>query len=167
MSLVPLPLTVMKFLTIVRHAKAEPILGFESDFVRPLAPKGVEDAYRLSQVWSPFSSHGNIITSPATRTKQTAKFFEQKTGWKCTEVPALYNASLSALTESVQFNFFQAEGLVICHNPGGSELNYFLSGEFIEFHTCGISKLKLHIDRWEDLHKGCATLIEYFSPKTM
>jgi len=122
-------------LLILRHAKSAWNTGSPSDFERPLAKRGMEDALRIGR-WmkkacSPYPEW--IVSSPAFRAKQTISLVAEELDipgrqlyWEdhiyMADVPTLLKV-LSKCPSRVH------TALLVGHNPGLEKLLAFLCGE--------------------------------------
>ena len=118
------------YLYIPRHAKSDWAGPGGSDFERGITGRGGKDAQRIGQ-WLQDNDHRpqKIISSPATRTKQTlaavlsrldksAVIFDEQ----------LYQADLQALLACIRRHKTGAQSLLLlAHNPGLSDLARHLS----------------------------------------
>lgn len=156
----------MKKLLLIRHAKATHENGM-SDFERPLKQSGMQDATVMAQR---LHAHGIIpqliITSPALRTITTAHIFSQHLA-----VPAvqpnehIYEASEIALLHIItqlppQHDFIALVG----HNPGISQVLYYLTGKVKDVITCAVAFIEFDINEWKEVSMECGNLLYYDEP---
>ncbi|MFP4313777.1 MAG: SixA phosphatase family protein [Alphaproteobacteria bacterium] len=120
----------MKRLYILRHAQAlsTPVGG--SDFDRPLAPQGLEDAKALGRKMAKHDYKPDIcLYSPALRTTQTLENLELS----CKSVSAvedMYDANAQRLLDLINNSEDDyASLLLVGHNPAIHELAMRLAGE--------------------------------------
>lgn len=123
----------MHTLIVVRHAKASPADLHRSDFDRPLAAQGVEDAGLLAadlHRWHPRITA--IVASPALRTAMTAEIIARSYGWRPEQIEMderIYEASADALHDIVrELDGLGGTVILVGHNPGVLELCYDLTG---------------------------------------
>lgn len=157
----------MKKLLLIRHAKAEKETSVK-DINRPLKYIGIQDArFMAERVKENSLIPQLIITSPALRTKTTAEIFADHLLLPDPEVnKAVYEASQQALLRVInqlpnQYNFIALVG----HNPGISQILYYLTGESREVHTSTVALIEFEIDDWKAISGDTGKLAYYSSPK--
>jgi phosphohistidine phosphatase len=154
----------MKTLLILRHAKAEPPAEEMSDFDRPLAERGEQDAPRVGH-WLRDEGLAPqlILSSSAARAKATAELVAKACHF---DGPLeffrdLYMARAETYIEKLREHGGQHERvMVVGHNPTLDELLFALTAEHEGFPTAGLAVVELAIDYWEELqlptrHKLC------------
>jgi phosphohistidine phosphatase len=164
----------MKYLSIFRHAKAEHINDFPTDFERPLTSRGQKDAYLVSELLSEFEPAIDwIVSSPAQRTRETATVataalkFKRGVVWQ----DAIYEADAETLLKVLAEVPAEMEHvLIIGHNPGMEELVSGLAAGSptrlgIDMPTAGLAHLSLEIFGWNQIRWGCGTLHSLMRPK--
>lgn len=180
----------MRRLILFRHAKADPARPGESDFERPLAPRGrteaalmgaylarhrllpdkalVSSARRTRETWDAASAAFGATTAMTTTTMATVAM---------TAEDRIYNASLERLFQIVE-SAPQAVGslMVVGHNPGLHELALTLvaTGEIDarealqeKFPPAGIAVIDFAFDGWSELHPQCGRLERFVGPQTV
>ncbi|GAA4340420.1 phosphohistidine phosphatase SixA [Mucilaginibacter gynuensis] len=157
----------MKKLLLIRHAKATHESGFE-DYERPLTHSGVRDAAVMAARIDSLSLVPQVIvSSPALRTLSTANIFsEHLSRPEPITDKAIYDASEKTLLKVInqlpdQYEFVALVG----HNPGISQILYYLSGEPREMDTCGIALLVFQDDSWATITENVGKLVHFDSPK--
>ncbi|WP_448697318.1 SixA phosphatase family protein [Mucilaginibacter sp. AW1-3] len=160
----------MKKLMLVRHAKSGWDIPDLTDFERPLNPRGEETAPEMAQRLQQKGIVPQfIVSSPAERAKATARIFAET--FKLAEPEyhtAIYEASSSTLLSVVsslpdEYDFIALFG----HNPGISDLVYYLTGKMYDMPTCAV--VVIHFDgvSWQ-LISGSTGTIEYYDyPKNV
>jgi phosphohistidine phosphatase len=156
----------MKKLLLIRHAKAEKDTAGE-DINRPLKYIGIQDAaFMAERIKEQSIIPQIIITSPALRTKTTAEIFadhlllpDPKTN------KAIYEASKQAWLKVInqlpdQYDFIAIVG----HNPGVSQILYYLTGETREVHTSTVALIDFETDDWASISGETGKLAYYSSP---
>ncbi len=150
----------MKTIFIVRHAKAEPGTLDLRDFDRPLSPTGLQEAARMAALLRTQGVPPDLlVSSPANRAHTTALFFA-----KAFDVPAsdivlraeIYEAApedllalIGSLPDAVQTAY------LFGHNPGLSQLAYFLGPERMEsLPTCGVVRIDSAALHWGEVQPG-------------
>lgn len=160
----------MKNLILIRHAKSSWKDDSIKDFDRPLNKRGKCDAplmaERLLQRGFVFDL---IISSSAKRTSDTAKIFADLLGFKSKIIfeDKLYLASDSEILEIInQFEERYQSVIIVCHNPGITDLANYLNEIFIEnIPTTGIVGFSFD-GNWSDLgSKSCSMLFFDFPKK--
>jgi phosphohistidine phosphatase len=157
----------MKKLLLIRHAKAEKETSVK-DINRPLKYIGIQDARFMAERLKENSIIPQlIITSPALRTKTTAEIFAEYLLLQDPEInKAIYEASQQTLLRVInqlpnQHNFIALVG----HNPGISQILYYLTGEGREVHTSTVALIEFEIDDWKAVSNDMGSLVYYSSPK--
>jgi phosphohistidine phosphatase len=157
----------MKKLLLIRHAKAEKETSVK-DINRPLKYIGIQDArFMAERVKEKSLVPQFIITSPALRTKTTAEIFADHLLLPDPEInKAIYEASQQTLLRVInqlpnQYNFIALVG----HNPGMSQILYYLTGESREVHTSTVALIEFEIDDWKAVSGDTGQLAYYSSPK--
>ncbi|MBF0427320.1 MAG: histidine phosphatase family protein [Magnetococcales bacterium] len=167
-------------LIIMRHAKSAWDTNASSDFERPLAKRGLQDAPRMGQ-W--LLDHDLIpdfiISSPAQRAKQTilevCKILDIKKKvihWDARIYGAGTEELLEVLTEIPKQTSI---AMIIGHNPGLEMLFSYLTQKPMEdllgeeaglIKTATIAHLQMP-DDWTRISTGCATLSTLISPREL
>lgn len=147
----------MKRVIIVRHAKAVPY-GYDEDFSRDLADRGVKDAQRIGKELKVMGIVPDImISSPANRAFQTALIFAENLNFNkksIREVEDIYQGMTTSeflgliqeLPKDVETAFFFG------HNPG---FYYFVGNLLIQFDdempTCSTVAIDFEVDEWKNV----------------
>ena len=166
----------MKFLTIVRHAKAEDPANFADDALRPLTEKGRKDARATARVL------GNLqppidwwMSSTALRARETSHIvltaldLEHEVHFD----DNIYLAPPERLLAILALAPANAEHIAIVgHNPGLEELVAGLcAGGALNLNfrlpTGAVAYIELEIARWDQLRWGCGELRMLVSPKLL
>ena len=158
----------MKKLLLIRHAKATHETGY-IDFERPLQERGLQDA----AIMAARLKEKNIIpqmlvASPALRTLSTANVFSQHLA-----IPQLqtnkdiYEATALALTKVIntlpdEHDFIALVG----HNPGMSDLLYYLTRQLHDVPTCAMMLIEFDVDSWMEIIEDAGKLVYYDYPKS-
>lgn len=142
-------------LTLLRHAKAEPLQSGGQDFDRPLTSRGIEQAAEAAAQLAHLRHPPTLLlSSTARRTRQTAEAVR-----KALQLPAqrlvlddrLYLARVRTLREVLRELGSGEHVLLVGHNPGLSELARQLDESRQEDLATGeFCKNKLAIDGWEE-----------------
>ncbi|MVN22296.1 SixA phosphatase family protein [Mucilaginibacter arboris] len=154
----------MKKLILIRHAEAESILESLTDFDRPLTSKGKQDAAQMAAF---LLNSGNLpqitITSPAVRALATAHIFTATLGLDDAVINAkIYEANVDALLQLLNRLEDQYEtACLVGHNPGISNLLYFLTGKITTIPTAAWAEVELEADRWAEVSSGTGKMLQY------
>jgi phosphohistidine phosphatase len=151
----------MKKLMLVRHAKSgwdNPIL---TDFERPLSHRGEKDAPHMAErLIKKHLVPQYLLSSPALRAKTTAGIFAKQ--FKLAEPkynPAIYEATYMTLLSVVnslpdEYDFVALFG----HNPGLSQLIYYLTDQLYDMPTCGVVIIDFDNTSWKMVSSGAGTI---------
>jgi phosphohistidine phosphatase len=162
----------MKTILLMRHAKAEPAVPGQSDFDRPLADRGTDDARRMGRAIAKLGLvPDTIVASPAARARQTAEVAARAMGFvdDIRFEGELYDAFGEAWLQAMRALPAAAESvLVVAHSPGIAEAAALLSGapaRAIDVPTAGLIALVQELSRWKELDEGEASLRWFLRPK--
>ena len=161
----------MKTLLLLRHAKSSWEDPGLDDFDRPLNERGVKDAkltgkFARRQMVKP----DLVLSSPATRAKNTAELFVAAAGLKNTLAydERIYEASARRLLQLLsEFDDAYESVLLIGHNPGFEELFELLTGATKKVPTASLTCIDLNIDKWAGPKSGKGTLKWRMTPKRL
>ncbi|WP_461452938.1 SixA phosphatase family protein [Mucilaginibacter sp.] len=153
----------MKRLLLIRHAKAEQ--GSNSaDFDRPLTQSGMQDAAVMAQrLVAKGYKPELIISSPALRTHTTANIFSEHLLSHEVETDIkIYDASENTLLHIINNLPDDRDFIAIVgHNPGISQILYYLTGKIKDVPTCAIAVIEFDEDDWKTLSMEMGDLIYY------
>ncbi len=171
-------MTIQRTLLLLRHAKSDWSTTVADDFSRPLSGRGKHDSPRMG-LW--MRSHGllpdNVVSSPATRARQTIKRVCRELGIESADIKwdeRLYLASLSGLLEVIaDCPVNTACLLLVAHNPGLETLLRHLAGASVPepadgklMPTAALAVLNIRED-WQHLQQGSAQLTELVRPRNL
>lgn len=160
--------TAMKKLLLIRHAKATHEGGY-IDFERPLTERGVTDAgFMAEKVKAQDIVPELLVSSPALRTVSTADIFSQHLPiTKPQTDKSIYDASDRTLLKVIN-NFPDDVDFIglVGHNPGISQILYYLSGKVQDMATCGVALIEFDTDSWAEISGDTGKLLTYISPKS-
>ncbi len=160
----------MRRLILIRHAKSDWSNPDLRDYERPLNTRGKKAAPLMGQTiaakgWCPDC----LVSSPAKRARKTAILIAAELGIDKGDViyqEDIYDARVGDLIDLVKTFPDLPSIALIGHNPGLSELGQWLCSSAPGWlKTCAVLVLDLDIDRWEDLHSACGTILGYTYPK--
>ena len=159
----------MRKLILLRHAKSSWKDTSLDDFDRPLNRRGKKDAPIMADKLSMRKIKIDlIISSPAKRTTETAKIFANILGYQSEIIfnDKLYEASYNEILEVINLIDDKYQNvLLVCHNPGITDLANYISNYFIEnISTSGIVGLSTN-NSWENINENGCTLLFYEYPK--
>lgn len=147
----------MKYLTIVRHAQAEPFGRNGSDFERGLTEKGITDAGRAAEKTARNIPAVQILAaSPARRALQTARIFAGAFRFSPDAIATdilIYTGSASDLIQVISHwdDAFDS-AVLVGHNPTVAELVMQLYPQFSgSFPTCSVCSLAFRTEHWKKL----------------
>jgi phosphohistidine phosphatase len=145
----------MKTLFILRHAKSSWKDAGLADFERPLNSRGLDEAaFMGTWIFRNEIQPDLFISSPAKRARQTAILVREtaQISAKIQYDERIYEASqLTLLNILGEIDDKYETVLLVGHNPGLEGLIKILSGELLAFHTAGLAKINLQIEKWSDV----------------
>ena len=153
----------MKKLILLRHAKSSWKDASLDDFDRPLNRRGKKDAPIMAHKLAMRKIKIDLtISSPANRTNETAKIFANILGCESEIIfnDKLYEASYKEILKVINLIDDKYQNvLLVCHNPGITNLVNYISDYFIEnISTSGIVGLSTN-SSWENItENGCSFL---------
>ena len=159
----------MRKLILLRHAKSSWKDTSLDDFDRPLNRRGKKDAPIMADKLSMRKIKINlIISSPAKRTAETAKIFANILGYQSEIIfnDKLYEASYKEILKVINLIDDKYQNvLLVCHNPGITDLANYISNYFIEnISTSGIVGLSTN-NSWKNINENGCTLLFYDYPQ--
>lgn len=169
---------MVRKLLIMRHAKSSWDSEASSDFARPLAKRGREDAPRMGRWMAEQRLRPDwLVSSPALRARQTTLAVCKALGLDPEEVlwtPGIYEAGLGELLGLLKRCPAQSRiAMLIGHNPGLERLLRHLSGDRIPpeaalkpMPTAAIAVLCMPPD-WHDLGYGAAEIETLMRPRAL
>ncbi|MEV0228502.1 histidine phosphatase family protein [Nonomuraea sp. NPDC050786] len=153
----------MRTLIVLRHAKADQILGL-ADRERPLTGRGERDAKRAGdEIRAAGLAPDVVLCSPALRTRRTAElaFPEVEISYE----RDIYEAYPEDLLEVVRRTDPELSTVVLCgHNPGVHELALALAGGDHVFRPGAFAVIEVE-SAWADLWPGQGRLVTHWDPK--
>ena len=171
-----LEMLTMKYLSVLRHAKAEHPEDFATDFERPLTSRGHKDAHYIGEIIAEIEPSVDwIVSSPSQRTRETvvpvvnALKFKRGVVWQ----DAVYEANAETLLAVLaQVPAEMEHVLFVGHNPGLEELVSGLAAGTptrlaLTMATGGLAHLTLEIFGWNQIRWGCGSLHCLLRPKML
>ncbi|MES2497237.1 MAG: histidine phosphatase family protein [Pseudomonadota bacterium] len=173
--------TIVKKLTLLRHAKSGWDDPVARDFDRPLNGRGKRAAHRVGQYLREHDLHfDHVVASPAVRCVETIEHLAEGTGE--TIAPAwdkrIYLASAVSLLDVVQETDDRHDSLLLVgHNPGLEDLVLMLvpdstddaSRDQVEekFPTASIAEISFPVERWDDVRANGGLLSLFVRPRDL
>lgn len=161
----------MKTVYLIRHAKSDWNHPELSDFNRPLNKRGKKDAPYMGKKLKELNVYPNLIlASPAQRALETITSISNEINYPFTEIvfnDSIYHSSTQNLIEILNNNDNTHNTLfLVGHNPGFTYLSNYLTNDYIDnIVTCGIVKIELEIDNWNEIIEGIGRKVFYIYPK--
>lgn len=161
-----------KSLHIIRHAKSD-WSNECADFDRGLNKRGYADAkligeylqannYLLEQVFCSTARRARVTLEELNRYLEIPSDNIQY-------IDALYLASRSTLfgfVENIDNEFNNVA--LIGHNPGLTELSYYLSGDYLQnLPTCGVYSIYFDVDDWQAVSCDSGSTTKYITPRQL
>src|SRR5947209_5564830 len=148
----------MTTLLVLRHGKSDWDDDSLPDHERPLARRGQRDAPRMGRLLRDEKMLPDLIlTSSATRARQTAEAVAEAAGYRGDVMAAdsLYpgdpGAWLEALSHLLE-GFHRV--MVVGHNPELQDLVEQLTGSSVVLPTAALALIELPIPRWDELDQA-------------
>lgn len=155
----------MLTLQILRHANAERNSASGRDFDRDLSPEGFFQRHAINTHFKELTHFPEqIFVSSAKRTVTTYEGIREFMKTTAVYSDDLYLASLDNLIDFMEDKASEKSVLLVGHNDGISELVSYLTGDYLSLSTGGYIEMELHIDQWNMLTSGCASVVHHFEP---
>ncbi len=141
------------------------------DFQRLLNDRGLVTAPKMAQlIWKEGIRPDLIVTSPARRAIDTARFFGLQNGIMDDHFvpePAIYEASPMDIMRVISKLPDEATTVFLFgHNPTFTEVaNQFTENYFDNIPTCGIVQLESSAETWRSLYENNTIVKKYWFPK--
>jgi phosphohistidine phosphatase len=163
----------MKRLVLVRHAKAVQ-WGYDDDFNRELTGRGERNAEMVSGLLSAKEIIPDlIITSPATRARQTARIFATSFAYPADQIKKEPNLYHGYTTEEF-LNYLRTIPdknnvvFIFGHNPSFEFYARNLCKLFDDnLPTCASIVIDFPCDSWKNIEARSAQLFEQVNPKDL
>jgi phosphohistidine phosphatase len=160
----------MKKIILIRHAKSDWDNPSLSDYDRPLAARGLEDAPKMAALLKNRAIRvDRILSSTAKRAKQTTEITAEVLGIPENHIQwdrSLYHASADHLLAVIQAQPTQLQTLILVgHNPGLTELIIDLGVNLDNLPTGGQFAFTVLSDEWKELSAANCSFDWWDSPK--
>jgi phosphohistidine phosphatase len=157
----------MKFLTLIRHAKAAHEAGI-SDADRALAERGRRDGKAMGAILAArFAPPDVILASPARRVRETLAALVEGggAGGQIEYHDALYLAEHEVLSDFAASALMEHDEVwIVAHNPGITEAIEEIAGARLEnVPTLGIARIAVEEVVYESLH---GDLVYFETPRS-
>ena len=166
----------MRYLSVLRHAKAERLEGYPNDKARPLTSRGVKDTSLMARLLARLDPAPTwIISSPAQRAQQTAEGVSAALPHDHQVIldERVYDASVETLLSVLGEVPPEVDHAVIVgHNPSMVALVSGLCTGSTErlnlmMVTGALAYLELEIVWWNQIRWGCGGLHMLMKPKLL
>ena len=161
-----------KNLNIIRHGKSD--WSHEcADFDRGLNKRGYSDtnlmgkyllanSYQFEQVFCSTARRAKLTLQELNRYLKIPKNNIQY-------IDALYLAGRSTLVSLIEnIDNEYHEVAIVVHNPGLTELCYYLSGDYLpNLPTCGVYSIHFDIDNWQSIGCESGTTTKFITPRQL
>ena len=163
-------------LLILRHAKSSWGSGVNSDFERPLAPRGLRNAEQLAEYMVEQDIQPDLtLCSAARRARDTAQLaLSQFPAASIKFRESLYHAGLATLVNSIREQDNGLERLMLVgHNPGMDQLLIYLCKEELTLTNSGKLMTTAALARiecrctWAELSPEYCNLITVLRPRDL
>ncbi len=161
----------MKTIYLIRHAKSDWNYPDSPDFERPLNKRGKNDAPFMGKKLREQNILPDLIlASPAQRAFETITFICKEINYPFDEIvfdESIYHSSVQNLVELMNnLDNTLNTVLLVGHNPGFTYLSNYLTNDCIDnIVTCGIVKIELEIEDWNEIIEGIGRKVFYIYPK--
>lgn len=166
----------MRYLTVIRHGKADDPTGYGDDRQRPLVERGLKDLRSMARFVENLQPPVDWwISSPAMRARQTTLALLDALGidpvvrYEDDVYPGYADELLGLLANAPPDRNHVA---LVGHNPGLEELVAGLCASnslHLNFRlpTAAIAHIELEISHWEQVRWGCGSLRFLVAPKLL
>ena len=161
----------MKKLLLVRHADANPSLLGSADFDRTLSKRGVEQAANSALKIKELGwTIDEILSSPATRTLQTATILAEQLGIGTKKIVTdkrLYNPEQEDFYNSIVFTDDAVQTLiVVSHNNGITDfVNSLMTNRIDAMQTASIAAFEINANSWSEIQTASKNFLFYWPGK--
>jgi phosphohistidine phosphatase len=161
----------MKLLSLVRHAKSSGTDLHLSDFERPLSKSGERNAPVMGRKLAATQPRPDLfVSSPAKRALATARIFAAEAAPPAPPLALerdLYEADVADFLRVIRGLDPAARHVAIfAHNPTLTEVaNRLSDAEIVNVPTCGLVRIRLNVERWDDVSERCGALEGFDRPE--
>lgn len=161
----------MKTLYLLRHAKSSWDDPAQTDFERPLNPRGEKAAPFMGELMAKKELVPSIIvSSPAMRAKTTALLVKDAGQFSADIIieKNIYEASPNTLRQVVsEISDNHSSAMLVGHNPGIEGFIRYLTGQLEPMPTAALAVIELEIERWDEIIDGGGKLLSVYRPKDL
>ena len=163
----------MRQLVLLRHAKSSWKDHTLADYDRPLNKRGKSDAPVMGERLAARGIEPSlIISSPARRARRTAEAVADALDYPAEEIEFeedIYEAGVHTLLHLVRcLDDADREVLLVGHNPGLTELNNLLTGDYIANNpTCGAVVIGFDLPSWNQASPNSGEQKRFDYPKRL
>lgn len=160
----------MKTIAFIRHAKSDWNNDLP-DFERPLKKRGKNDAPMMGKyIRDSFTLPDLIISSPATRARQTAELLAAELGYPADSIAyarELYMADSETYFRIIHEIEDNVDNVyIVSHNPGTENIiNQISDARLDHMPTCGIAQIGFEVNAWLDVHEASGKILRFDIPK--
>lgn len=160
----------MKYLFLIRHAKASRERAVSRDHERPLCPRGEQQLVPLAQALNRCGAFsGGVFASDATRTRRTLEGIlpGDFPAWRAHISAQLYTFDSRRLLQWLQCCNSPHDTLALVgHNPALTGLAEALTGHTgIHLPTAGFIIIRLPLHSWQETGPGRGELVRLLTPR--
>jgi phosphohistidine phosphatase len=146
----------VKYLFLLRHAKAIPGELNSPDCDRPLSDRGFKDSQQLAAKLVKKNIDFDVfMTSHAIRAITTAQIIANALGRKQKHIAVeklIYEGNPTEILQMISLTSKKINSiLLVGHNPSISEIAFRVTHEPILMTTCSLIELSIDIKRWDSL----------------
>lgn len=162
----------MRTLLVFRHGKSDWGADYDRDHNRPIAKRGRRASKLMGKYLSSIGSiPDQVLTSSATRARQTVELAAESGEWECPVrvTEQLYGASIDSVIDEIRSEPDTTHTLLIAgHEPTWSSVVSALSGRSIgHFPTAAIACIEFDIDHWSEIDYESGRLAWHVTPKQL
>lgn len=162
---------LMKTLFLLRHAKSSWDDPSQTDFERPLNPRGLRAAPFMGELMAKKGFDPSVIvSSPAMRAKTTAELVKDAGQFSAEIIfeKTIYEAGPNTLRQVIsEISEDHTSALLVGHNPGIEGFIRYLTGQIEPMPTAALAVIELKIEKWGEVDDGCGKLLSVYRPKEL
>jgi phosphohistidine phosphatase len=161
----------LKYLILMRHAKALKESADGSDFSRDLDERGKKDAVVMALALTKTNFQPElIVSSPAKRTKKTSKIMAKELQMNESQIAFdsnIYEAGINDLMHVIhELDEMNSTIMLVGHNPSITSIVGYLTSTFAEHvPTSGIVVVGFQENNWRLVQARTGRVIAYLNPK--